>query len=207
MSPERLSTYLREANGCTDCAVELYVWNAKVSSKFWQVVGFTEVALRNMIDAQLNKSPDDEYSWFKDSKIVKPGGRVSQKITRAVETLGRNGKQITHGRIVTELNLGFWQHLVSKTNRNLWPTIKRGLNSSRKITPDEFAKLIEEFHQFRNRLAHHYKIWHLDLFRQYWMIFEILELIDPQLSQYVASEFSILEYLRIQPKCLTRARQ
>lgn len=207
-SDKRMAPYLQEFPSEPICALETYMWNTKISAQFWQVIGFTEIALRNRIDQQLSRrSTDPKYSWFRDPKIVRPGSLIARKVANASDLLLRSGKDITHERLLTELNLSFWQQLVSRANRNLWPDISRGFIAPKTITPDAFAELVEEFHQFRNRIAHHNKIWHLDLYREYLVMIEILERIEPQFSAFVMKEVEILDLIDEQPKCLSPQRE
>lgn len=106
-----------------------------------------------------------------------------------------------------KISAQFWQQLVSRANRNLWPDISRGFIAPKTITPDAFTELVEEFHQFRNRIAHHNKIWHLDLYRKYLVMIEILESIEPQFSAFVMKEVEILDLIDEQPKCRNLQRQ
>ena len=207
-SEKRMRRYLDEFPNDTNCALEMYLWNTKISAEFWHVIGFTEIALRNRIDQQLSRrSADPRYSWFRDPKIVRPGSLIARKVAKASDLLIRSGKSITHERLLTELNLSFWQQLVSRANRHLWPDISRGFTSTKTIKPETFAELVEEFHQFRNRIAHHNKIWHLDLFNKYLVMIELLENVDPQFSAFVMGEVSILSSLNAEPKCRHHLRQ
>jgi abortive infection bacteriophage resistance protein len=207
-SEKRMRPYLEEFPNSPICALEMYLWNTKISAQFWQVIGFTEIALRNRIDQQLSrKSIVPGYSWFQDPKIVRPGSLTARKVAKASDLLRRSGKNVSHERILTELNLSFWQQLVSRANRNLWPDISRGFASHKTIEPETFAELVEEFHQFRNRIAHHNKIWHLDLYSKYLVMIEILEKIDPQFSAFVMSKVVILEFLGEEPKCRNQPRE
>jgi Abi-like protein len=207
-SEKRMRPYLEEFPNEPICALEMYLWNSQISAQFWQVIGFTEIALRNRIDQQLSRrSIVPGYSWFQDPKIVRPGSLTARKVAKASDLLRRSGKYVSHEGLLTELNLSFWQQLVSRANRNLWPDISRGFATQKVITPETFAELVEEFHQFRNRIAHHNKIWHLDLYAKYLVMIEILEHLDPQFSVFVMREVLILDSLANGPKCRSQSRE
>ena len=62
LSPDRLGTYLRAANGDRAKAVRLYTWNTAVSAAFYGPLQALEVALRNA----MNRSLESAYgsSWY-----------------------------------------------------------------------------------------------------------------------------------------------
>lgn len=204
-SPPRMSPYRAETENIAQ-AIELYVWNSEITAEFWKLIGYTEVALRNAISTQLAKrSNDPSYMWLFDSTVVNPSSEPFSKVQDAITTLAKVGKAPSEDRLVAELNFGFWQHLISKRCRHLWPTISRGFKGLKTREPKRLSDSLQLLRLFRNRIAHHYKIWHLDLWSQYLNILEVLELIDPALAVWVVQNEDILELLGRQPNCRSLA--
>lgn len=69
---------------------------------------------------------------------------------------------MTEGQTISELSLGFWRFLVARRLTGLWPD----LASAFPHAPDRKRKTVEaplgRLHDFRNRLAHHQRIWNRD---------------------------------------------
>ncbi len=158
LSPERLTPYAIAAGGDIADALELYVWNAKVSAALGATIGHVEVVLRNAVHENLTEwsvRRFGEPKWYLDV------GRLLQQ--RAVEDIrvarqrARRGGQRTEtpGRVVAELNLGFWRYLLaSHYDGTLWRQTLHEVfpgQSRRRIIHDAF----EVLHLSRNRLAHH----------------------------------------------------
>mgnify|MGYP002132953923 CR=1 FL=1 len=207
-STPRMLPYITEVEGCGDCAVDLYVWNAAVTAEFWKIIGYTEVALRNAISNQLkSKWGVGPLAWLDHPEVVKPGSDAYTKIGEAKSNLRKTGKDPSFDRLIAELNFGFWQQLVSKRSRHLWPTISRGLHGANTNNPKRLSESLQMLRLFRNRIAHHYKIWHLDLFDQYRNIVEILEMIDPTLAAWVLRTDTTFELISSRPKCRSQPRE
>ena len=197
-----MSPYLTEVEGRADEAVDLYVWNVSVTAEFWKLIGYTEVALRNAISDQLDTRPNAKHiAWFDDPRVISRRAESYKKIAQAKATLAKLGKDATVDRLIAELNFGFWQQLVSKRSRHLWPTISRGFKGLTSKDPRRLSESLQTLRLFRNRIAHHYKIWHLDLENQYLNIIEILEMIDPKLAIWVVGTDSTLDLVSRRPNC------
>ena len=142
-------------------AWSLYQWNAAVSSALLESISTVEIPLRNSLHRQLcdlsqrrHGSPD----WFSALTYDLTDGWFAD-IAKASERIKRRSAAVTSGRIVAELNLGFWRYLLSERYaRTLWnPGGLTGLRgafgsvSDRKIIDRSVTRIYE----LRNRVAHH----------------------------------------------------
>lgn len=195
-SPERLSTYLAQCDGDFDAAAALYRWNPVVTAAFWEPIGHLEVAL----SAQLGIRHDRlgrRGSWLDD-----PGGDLTSRargdIAAARVRVKQKGKQASEGQTVSELSFGFWRFLVTKRLTGLWPDLAGAFPSA----PDRRRETIEEplarLHDFRNRLAHHQRIWNRDPAARFDDLLTIAGYIDPALSAWVASSGLVHDALKHQ---------
>ena len=114
VSPERLAPYRRTTSGLHE-AVQLYEWNAALSAALWLDIGHLEVLVRNAIHDQLTAwctAKHGDHRWYDDpAKILTPQRRIN--ITEARRRLSKANKPDDAGRIVAELNFGFWRYLLS----------------------------------------------------------------------------------------------
>jgi hypothetical protein len=160
-SEQRMSTYVASCEDSFGAAMALYRWNAAITAAFWEPIGHFEVALRNMLSAQLARrhqrlcrpgtwldDPEKELSDRARGAIVAARARVRQK-----------GKRASEGQTISELSFGFWRFLVTKRLTGLWPDLTGAFPNA----PDRKRETVEEpiarLHDFRNRLAHHQRVW------------------------------------------------
>lgn len=79
-----------------------------------------EVVVRNGLDAQMRAwaVARGHGDWLTSAPL---GGRAQTDIQKAKDRAARGGRQVTHGHVVAELNLGFWRYLVGrKYYTSLW---------------------------------------------------------------------------------------
>ncbi|WP_250009627.1 hypothetical protein [Actinoplanes sp. M2I2] len=158
ISPERLAPYADATGGDPEAALQLYTWNADVSAALAATLGHVEVVLRNALHESLTNWSEAEFAeskWYLDAGGLLQA-RAVKDIRVARERAGRNGRRSeTPGRVVAELNFGFWRYLLaSYYDATLW---RQALyeafpgQARRRIIQDA----VEVLHLSRNRLAHH----------------------------------------------------
>lgn len=88
MGEQRFQRYLDARDGQHERAVALYIWNARVSAAFLEVLSHLEVLLRNAIDRQFPASAPgmalsilDPKVWLCDPSILTPESR--EKVNEA----------------------------------------------------------------------------------------------------------------------------
>ncbi|WP_432831620.1 hypothetical protein [Dactylosporangium sp. CA-092794] len=156
LSPERLTPYRAAGHGDLGAAVRLYEWNVAVSAALGETFGQVEVLLRNAMHDQLtswSRRVFAEPRWYLD-----PGGflfpEAVDDIAKARIRATRTGRPESAGRVVAELNLGFWRFLLARRyDRVLWhPCLNRAFPRQRRAV---VADAIGHLHEARNRIAHH----------------------------------------------------
>ena len=127
-SPERLTPYVIAVGGDTSAALELYGWNAEVSAALSRTIGHVEVILRNAIHESLTNWSMRQFAepaWYLDAGHVFQT-RATQDIRTARQRAVRSGRrEEAPGRVVAELNLGFWRYLLA----NYYDACRRSRNS------------------------------------------------------------------------------
>ncbi len=98
--------------------------------------------------------------------------------------------------MISELSLGFWRFLVTKKLTGLWPD----LASAFPHAPDRKRETVEgpvaRLHDFRNRLAHHQRIWNRSPAARYEDLMVVAGYIDADLPTWIDSNSSVPSLLR-----------
>jgi hypothetical protein len=186
-SAERLSTYIAHCGGDFVAAVEMYRWNSAITAAFWEPVGHLEVALRNTLDDRLatrHRRLGRTGSWLDDPAGQLPG-RARLDIAGARERVRQKGKRASDGQTISELSFGFWRFLITKKLTVLWPDLATGFPHA----PDRRRETVEtplaRLHVFRNRLAHHQRVWSHAPAERYDDPLTIASYIDPSLPGWI----------------------
>lgn len=201
LSAERLSTYVRECTGRLDAAVDLYRWNTSITGAFWEDVGHLEVVLRNALDRRLTLRHDRAGragTWVDD-----PAGELQQRalddLAEARRRIRQNRKPMSHGQVVSELNFGFWRFLIAPRYQALWPDLASGFphapNRGRRTVEDPVSRL----HSFRNRLAHHQRVWSEPLPALHRDVLDVASWISPVAGGLVLADSRVPAILQARP--------
>jgi hypothetical protein len=202
LSPERMSTYLQECSGDPVAALHLYTWNVRATGAFWETMGMLEIVLRNALDRRLcvrHERFGRSGTWL-DDPAGELHGHARSDITKARRRVQYKGKKLRHGQELAELSFGFWRYLLARQySSTLWPD----LASAFPHAPNRSLRTVEEpvvrLHAFRNRLAHHERIWSEPLTERYEDMLTLLAFIDPVVQQWVKSCSRVPDVLADRP--------
>jgi hypothetical protein len=186
-SVERLSTYLAHCNGDFAAAVEMYRWNSAITAAFWEPIGHLEVALRNTLDGRLaarHRRLGRPGSWL-DDPARELSGRARLDIVGARDRARQKGKRASDGQTISELSFGFWRFLVTKKLTRLWPDLASGFPYAPDRQLDTVEGPLARLHVFRNRLAHHQRVWSHAPGERYDDLLTLAGYIDPALSSWI----------------------
>jgi hypothetical protein len=158
LSPERLGPYVIATGRDPAAALDLYVWNSDVSTALAATIGHVEVVLRNAIHQNLSGWSARRFGeprWYLDpGRLLQP--REAEDIRVARRHARQGGRHVeTPGRVVAELNFGFWRFLLSNHyDTTLWrDTLHQAFPGQRRRRPIHEA--VDLLRLSRNRLAHH----------------------------------------------------
>ncbi len=180
ISNERLQPYLVHHNNDEEKSIQHYKSNILVSEAFYPLLSMLEIGLRNSINFQLTKRFNDK-NWFENREFVKIASRFQiDRISDARTNILLDKKEITSGRIISELSFGFWTSLFdTKFEMTLWKTLRLAFPNC----PKEIRKrrtMSSKFNlvrKLRNRVFHHEAItWNLNVLHEYEK--EILEALN-----------------------------
>lgn len=205
LSVERLSGYVRSAHGDRGLAIRLYERNTRLSESLYGVVQGLEICLRNAIYRVLSSAYGTD--WYEHMSML--SYPLPQKLASARDSIMRQGKLLTPGRVVAELSFGFWTALVGpKYEKRLWvPHLHRAFpNALRPVDPQALprkkpamldrsgiASRLEGVRQLRNRIAHHEPILHFQLEFEYRRVLEATGWICPVTAAWVGATSSFPE--------------
>jgi hypothetical protein len=167
ISPERFATYLSRT-GDPDRALALYRWNACISGAFAELLHHVEVIVRNAMHDRLaayhatvgGRPPG--AAWFDEPRWVRHHWFHRQALTsisRAVGAAGHTPAMPRPGKVISDLNFGFWRYLASdRYEQSFWtPALDHSftapgktVRARRHAVEDRIAPL----HLLRNRIAH-----------------------------------------------------
>ena len=182
ISAERLKPYLVRARGDIWIALQLYIRNQQLSEALYGVVQGYEVFLRNATDNALKKGFGSDNWW----ELASLRERERDDIEDAKKSIAGRAVEATPGRIVAELNLGFWTNLYSNYYEHmLWVPYLRGLfpmSMSRKKLHErlDFLKI------HRKRIAHHETLTRRNIQQDYEYLLETIGWISPTVRDWIA---------------------
>lgn len=153
-----MAPYLAACEGDPERAIELYDWNVKVSSAFFESIHYLEVGLRNVMDEALSAAFGS--TWLSPASPVLTD-RSRKSIAIALKHAG--GTTAPHGKIVAELPFGFWWSLLAdEYNRPLWqPALRHAFEAP--VRRRKLHAELDDVRRLRNRIAHHEPIHGRDL--------------------------------------------
>jgi hypothetical protein len=200
-SAERLSTYLAHCDGNFAAAVEMYRWNSTMTAAFWEPIGHLEIALRNVLDGRLvarHRRLGRPGSWL-DDPTQEMSSRARLDIAVARDRVRQKGKRASDGQTISELSFGFWRFLITKKLTGLWPDLASGFPHA----PDRQLTTVESplarLHVFRNRLAHHQRIWSHAPEDRYEDLLILAGYIEPSLPAWIQATSTVPQTLDARP--------
>lgn len=181
---ERIDVYRRDG---ADHALTLarYTLNMALSESLYPTLQFSEIALRNAVHRALTIRYGID-AWY-DAPLARLSPWQQDKIQEAKNSLMQNGKAVTPGRMVAELNFGFWTGFFNKfhAQTGLGHYLARHVFVHAPKSARDLAKLDtrwKSIRDLRNRVFHHERILHwTDLDARQRAVLELISWISPEL--------------------------
>jgi hypothetical protein len=195
MSAERLAPYLRIANQDRRYALHLYQWNTDVSVSLYGLLQGFEVVLRNTFHEILSGA-FARTDWYAVAALDAEG---RQSVAKARTRLAQENKAITPGRVVAEMNFGFWVSLLRpRYAQTLWdPHLHRSFRMP--LKRDNAYHTLDRIRKLRNRVAHHEIIVGRNLMDDYATIFQYLRGICPDTAGWIKSGSTFVSTYKSRP--------
>ena len=179
LTKPRLSVYRQDGADDTT-ALARYLYNIALCRELYAPLHIFEVSLRNAIDEALCIFFGCA-DWY-DALPFDNGTR--SKITEAKNKIIRNGKSVTHDRMIAELTLGFWTSLVTtrySQSKFQSHVIKRCFKNCpvRSRSIKNLQETLNKMRLLRNRVSHYERIIHWkDLSAQHGQLLECIRWMD-----------------------------
>lgn len=178
LSASRMTNY-DAAAGTQEIAIELYAWNAEVSSAFLFPLHVCEVVVRNAVAECFEIKYGSNWPWV-TSFERSLNNRLKEDLSRAKDSVGNTKKT---GKVIAELNFFFWQSIFTKSHDfRIWNqyllTAFPNLDNKNPIPPqrERIYQVLDELRHLRNRIAHHEPIFKRDLLEDYKKIKNLIAL-------------------------------
>ena len=177
---ERLKSF-NDGNkdACEEYLVEKYIINIKASQALYPILSIVEVYLRNSIDVMLQTIYGSD--WL-DKEIKKQTILLNydySKLQEAVKNLDKKYgfKNVTRGKIISELNFGFWVNLCSSkynptiwTKKNAFKFVFPRFPKKEKENIATISRTLTKIKNLRNRIFHYEPIFKNDA--AFWEIYD-----------------------------------
>lgn len=162
-SDPRLIAFLRTSDKDWTKAIALYRSNLRLSQAFYPLLSLVEVTLRNAVDIEL-KSYFSDPNWISKQqngfmndpslRSLNPPFLMRRSVRRAIAKIG---KSPFHGKLISELNFGFWTTFFEKRHYKLLKgrPIKIFLHKPSNVSRKEIYALLNSIRIFRNRIYHY----------------------------------------------------
>jgi hypothetical protein len=184
ISRMRLSPYVRATNGDLALAINLYEHNTLLSQGLYGVLQPLEIAFRNSLHHTLGQGIG--LDWYQRAPL-----RTAelQSVQDAKDKILYRSEAATPGRIVGELNFGFWVYLISSEyEKTLWvPHLHKAFPHLYKPDRETVFLRFKSIKTLRNQIAHHEPILARNLSQDYTNIIETLDWICPTTASWVQS--------------------
>lgn len=197
------------ADNSPTLVVARYWYSIAVAEALLPALHVLEVTLRNAIfDAVAAKHPDAKgvnlpSCWLdwpeKDSILYRNAGNPRQddylKVQNAKRDILRDSRTLDSGRLIAELNFGFWCGLLaghygqregSSEPDKLWPVLLPQVFPDMPVAErsrNTIAERLTHIRKLRNRAFHHEPLWRRRPMRDVDLICETVSWIDPHISQ------------------------
>lgn len=203
LAPERIDAY-RQDGAAPVTVLARYLLNMALCESLYSPLQFAEIALRNSLHICLT-ARFGSANWY-DAVPSLPAWQQKQ-LAEARQKLQTIGKPVTPGRMVAELQFGFWTGFFNKSHggtglghalaSQAFAHAPRSERDMRKL--DTRWKRIRDL---RNRVFHHERIIHwTDLDAQHTAILEVIGWITPEPRQMVLAldRFSMIRQQGLNP--------
>jgi hypothetical protein len=211
ISSSRLATYRNYTNSNnSDKLIENYIYNAKISENFYFLLQNLEVTLRNAIyDTYSNAGFSRDFFYIREQNTTRPFNREyhSYACWKMIGTVKyyfiRNGSAVTDGKMISELNFGFWTTLLEENHyktliwrrifKQVFPHYPHGRSIDYDV--DKVSQKVNSIRQFRNRIFHFEPILNRQNLKQDREdILEVIGWISPEMKKLsqIYDEFDFL---------------
>ena len=182
LSTDRLSTYENAVNATKSSyyALDLYAWNAQISSAMLLPLHLVEVVIRNAVADALTQQYGEKWPWSAGFEQSLP---AKGKYNPRSDLISVRQKFNSVGKIIPELKFVFWQKMfTSRFDQRLWQKYLATTFPNRLVKPTQLTNRqaiyngLENIRVLRNRIAHHEPIFNRNLAQDFDLIAQLIHM-------------------------------
>jgi len=189
IAPDRFDAYRRPGDADELDGLARYVWNMALCREVQTPLHILEVCFRNRLHNALTASRG-RADWFNDERLLSLDEQSA--VIRAKKTLERQRRPFSPGRVVAELNFGFWTGLYGREHENdiVRPTLAATFpHIVGRAVRGTVASPLREARLLRNRVSHHEHIcFDVALPTKYADILNLIKWMSSEAPELVALE-------------------
>lgn len=192
LSKRRLDAFVDPADPSESRTLARYQANVLICEALYPALHVVEVVVRNHIYAGIARKKGD--SWLTNAPERWMRGEEIRKVQEAVASLVNLGRPTEPGRMIAELNFGFWTSLFDRfyerrqNGADLWSGVIRSMFVNMAAGPDKIAAVrarLNGIRELRNRVFHYEPVWHwADLTHHHAEILETIGWISSEMKSY-----------------------
>lgn len=190
ITPVRIHAY---GNECDEILLDKYIYNLRLAESFYPALSLLEISLRNRICNAIGKLICKDWLLKELTQQNLLADKEYKKLVESENKIKKSGKKVTNDRLISEMTLGFWVHLCTKSYKpKFWD--KKGFFESvfpnyvaeqglRKIAP--IQKDLLAILRLRNRISHHEMIINGNKtpLEQYQLVLNMLHLLSTDMEK------------------------
>jgi len=203
ISPPRLATYVRHAQGNVRRALRLYAWNVRAAQALFAMLNVNEIALRNAVSRALESQfgPEWPYSQGFLRTLPRPERESFERSVRKLEK-ARHVARVSTCDVVAAQTYYFWvSMLTSRFDQRVWDAeFTRSFPSA----PANVNRAVvhgraEDIRLLRNRIAHHEPLLTIDVAGAYRRALSMVRWISPHKAAWAAAQWALTVDLLMRP--------
>lgn len=151
-----MDAFLEEGEESPLTPIASYLRNRALSEALYPSLHMFEISIRNAVHYAMTREYKRE-DWYDEPNLLR--ANEMDRVVQAKEEVTSRGKDVTAGRVVAELMLGFWTALFSSPYEIdiVRPVIRRTMKKAPSDLKNRHA-IAQRLHQakdLRNRVVHH----------------------------------------------------
>ncbi len=196
LSEDRLVPYLKSAGYSEEYALNLYLYNARLSKAFLFPLHVLEVALRNHMSVIFRA--EFGLNWLNEESFQ---ATLSRESLSALDKGIERAKSRDINDVVATLTFDFWSNLFrAEYDRPFWQKHMRALLiNAENPTRNEFQKTVRDLNKFRNRIAHHEPIHKMDVSSVHAQVVKVIGWLCSETATWVKHYSTVNQVMRTKP--------
>lgn len=221
-----MEPYLHATQGDERLALTLYIWHTELTAAIQQMLGITEVVLRNAMDAHIQEwnQAQGGSSWLLDEPSAPlrslSAGKRKDALHRATRQAAlrdtghrRFGAAVQHDDVLAQVMFGLWKDLLPNHAPDASSDAQANLNRTRlweealqfafphEDDPDGSTTYwrVARTHLLRNRVSHMEPLLTIDVQGHMRQAFGLIRSIDPAVAAWATGVSRVSEVLRRRP--------